>query len=197
MSLLDDFGSAIKSRMGLGSQAGQSDYNGLRNDWLNKAGSYADRWQHVADFNDPKGDRTAVGKRFDELSGLYSGEIDRGAATAGEQAAGAYSRRGAGDSGYATGAQSNIMLQAAQARAQAREAAREASVGEAEGMLGAETQTALSPYASLFGAAAQRYIGSQNLNQQFNQNQAQTEEEWFQNYGKMFAGKGAGGGAGG
>jgi len=194
MGFIENLGNQIGSRLGLGSQAGKSAYEDTGNDWKKLANDYANKWSHVADFTDANGNPTATGQRFNELSGLYTGEVDKGAAQAGEATAGAYSRRGMGDSGYATGAQQNVMMQAAQARAQAREAAREAAVGEQEGILGAETQTALSPYASLFNAAAQRYMQGQAQNTAFNNQQAQTEEEWFQNMGKSMMGSGMGGG---
>jgi hypothetical protein len=183
------------NRLGLGTAKGGSDYRGTRESWQNEAKKWSDAWGQVNEFDDAEtGERTKTGKRFDELSGLYAGEVDKGAAQAGQQTAAAYSRRGMGDSGYATGGQQSVMLQAALSRAKAREAARQAAVGEAEGILGQQSQISLSPYPSLYQAAAQRYLGNEQQMNKFKNEQMLQQEQFAQSVGGFALGGGFKGG---
>jgi hypothetical protein len=193
----ENIGDTLGSRLGLGSDKGKGAYKAAQQDWKKASNEWAGKWDTVADFNDPTGARTKTGQRFDELSGLYEGEVDRGAAEAGAQTAAAYARRDMGDSGYATGAQQQNLLRAAQLRAQAREAARSAAVGEREGILGQESQIALQPYGAIFNAAAQRYSQAQMQEKQFQSAQAMMEEEKVADYFMGMGGKMGGGGGGG
>jgi hypothetical protein len=195
MGLLGNIGDSMINRLGFGSPKGGSDYRGTREAWQNETKKWSDAWGKVNQFDDPTtGQRTDTGKRFDELSGLYTGEVDKGAAQAGQQTAAAYSRRGMGDSGYATGGQQSVMLSAALERAKAREAARQAAVGEAEGILGQQSQISLSPYPSLFQAAAQRYMQNEQQMNQFKNAQMMQQEQFAQSLGGFAMGGGFKGG---
>jgi hypothetical protein len=121
--------------------------------WAKEYGAWREDFSRVGDMNDEAGNRTRTGQRFDELSGLYEGEVERGKYDAGTQVAAGMARRGLSDSGYAAGMQNDVITNAAAARASAREAAMKEAIGEGMNFsfgdlsgLGMQSGTAQAPY---------------------------------------------------
>ncbi len=196
-SFFEQVGNSMGRPLGLGSPAGKSAYEGSIKDWKNESGKWVDAWGNVNKFTDENGDRTPVGQRFDELSNLYTGEVNRGEAEQSQRTAGAYSRRGMGDSGYGTAAQMEGMMKAAQARAAAREAARSSAVGEQGAITGEQAKIDLDPYSAMFQSASQRFIGNESQWNDFLNKQALMREQAVLKMATNIGGIAAGGGFGG
>ncbi|HEY6015719.1 MAG TPA: hypothetical protein VIU16_02945 [Gaiellaceae bacterium] len=133
--------------------------------WGGEIGRWREGFSHTRDLNDASGNRTTTGRRFDELSGLYTGETDRGMYDAGTQAAASMARRGLSDSGYSAGLQSDVLGQAALARASAREQAMKEAIGEGMNLslgdlsaLGMQSATEQAPVIAARDWAEQQYL---------------------------------------
>jgi hypothetical protein len=149
-------------------------------------GSDYDKWREefsrVRDLSDPTtGERTTTGKRYDELAGLYTGDVDRGMYEAGSNVADAYARRGLSDSGYATGAQQDVISQAAAERARARQAAMKEAIGE--GMQASALD--LSAIGGKTSAQTQAYLAYLNMLAQESEAVRAQEEGRRQDYGDL------------
>jgi hypothetical protein len=128
--------------------------------WAGEYGNWREDFSHVGDMDNADGTRTRTGKRYDDLSGQYTAEVDRGMYDAGTQVAAGMARRGMTDSGYAAGMQSDVIGNAAAARASAREAAMKEAIGEGMNFsfgdlsgLGMQSGTAQAPYLAARGFA--------------------------------------------
>lgn len=167
--------------------------------WAGEYGDWRSRWNDVNSLTDAEGNRTRTGQRFDELSGLYTGEVDRGMYDASGNSAREYARRGMSDSGYAVGSQSDIISMAAAARAAAREMAMKEAVGEGMqvgmgelGAIGAQAGIAMGPQQMALEQAYREWSAQQ-------QDEENQRNQYMQIMASLFGGAtgGAAGGAAG